>query len=233
MNNIDDLETTRIIPLDSPLYPNSLKNIKNPPKVLYARGNLSLLDNPPGVCIVGTRDATQKGLVITQRVTEYIVSQGSIVISGLALGIDAQAHESCLAAGGKTIAVLAHGLHMAQPRQNAELAQRILESGGLWVSEHPDGTTANKRFYVPRNRIQVGLSSCSIIIEANEVSGTTTHAQFCVKENRALYAVIPTKGNPLKLNSTGPQMMADTMGATPLSSREDYEKINITKDSKK
>ncbi len=226
-HSIETTDTITAIPLNSPLYPASLQNIHNPPAILYARGNLDLLKEPPGVSIVGTRDATPKGLIITERVTEYIVSQGAIIVSGLALGIDAKAHESCLAANGKTIAVLAHGLHMAQPQKNAALAQRILDNGGLWVSEHPEGTPVSRGYFVPRNRIQVGLSSCSIVVEANAKSGTTTHAKFCIKENHPLYAVIPTPGNPLKLNSAGPQMMVEKMGAVPLSSRKDYEKICI------
>ncbi len=91
-----------------------------------------------------------------------------------------------MAAGGKTIAVFAHGLHMAQPKRNASLAEQILVNGGLWVSEHPTGTPVARQNFVPRNRIQVGLSCCSIIVEATIKSGTTTHARFCVQEHHPL-----------------------------------------------
>jgi len=224
INTTNHIET---IPLDSTLYPESLRQINNPPATLYARGNLDLLKHTPGVSIVGTRTATPNGLIITERITRYVVDLGAIVVSGLALGIDARAHEACLAAGGKTIAVLAHGLHMAQPQQNATLAQRILDNGGLWVSEHPPGAPVSRNHFAPRNRIQVGLSACSIVVEATVNSGTTTHARFCVQEKHPLYAVIPAPGNPLRLNSAGPRMMVDAMGAIPLCSREDYEKISI------
>jgi DNA processing protein len=211
------------IDLESKIYPNHLRHIKNPPSVLYARGNLDLLRMQPGVAIVGTRNATSNGLKITQRITKFCVANSAVIVSGLALGIDAQAHRSCVNAGGKTIAVLAHGLHMAQPRANLELAFQILESDGLWVSEHPSGTPAARQHFVPRNRIQVGLSRCSIVIESDIKSGTTTHAKFCIEENHKLFAVVPAEGNPLRLNSAGPEMMVKDMGAIPLKSKEDYD----------
>lgn len=222
----DDLQYgIKAISLGSPLYPANLAQIKNPPNILYARGNFELLKQCPGVAVVGARNATDKGLKITARITEYVVEQGAIVVSGLALGIDAKAHASCLAAKGKTIAVLAHGLHMAQPHQNTKLAEQILENDGLWVSEYPTGTPASRNHFVPRNRIQVGLSACSIVIESASKSGTTTHARFCVQEHHPLFAVIPQEGNPLGLNSEGPIMMVKEMGATGLQSKDDYSKL--------
>ncbi len=222
----DDIQYgIKAIPLGSSLYPKNLAEIKNPPKVLYARGNFELLKQCPGVAVVGARNATNNGLNITGRITEYIVEKNAIVVSGLALGIDAKAHESCLAAGGKTIAVLAHGLHMAQPYRNLKLAEQILDEGGLWVSEYPTGTPASRNHFVPRNRIQVGLSACSVIIEAASKSGTTSHARFCVQEQHPLFAVIPQEGNPLRLNSEGPVMMVKEMGAISLQSKDDYSKL--------
>lgn len=213
------------IDIQSSLYPDYLREIMSPPQVLYARGNLDLLNQKAGVSIVGTRNATPNGLKITSRLSQFCSKQGYVVVSGLALGIDAEAHRGCLEAGGKTIAVLAHGLHMAQPKQNAGLANQILESGGLWVSEHPAGTPAARQHFVPRNRIQVGLSKCSIIVESDIKSGTTTHAKFCIQEKHTLFAVIPQEGNPLGLHSSGPQMMVQNMGAVPLQSKDDYERI--------
>ncbi len=215
----------KAIPLGAPLYPASLAKIKNPPKILYARGNIELLKQCPGVAIVGARNATDNGLKITERITEYVVEQNAIVVSGLALGIDAKAHASCLAAGGKTIVVLAHGLHMAQPHKNTKLAEQILDAAGLWVSEHPVGTPVSRNHFVPRNRIQVGLSACSVIVEASSKSGTTAHARFCIQEQHPLFAVIPQENNPLKLNSEGPIMMVKEMGAIGLQSKDDYPKL--------
>ena len=214
------------IAIDSEQYPVHLKKIANPPQTLYARGNLALLDNLPSASIVGTRDATPNGLKITDKLTQFLVSEcDAVIVSGLALGIDAQAHQSCLDAGGKTIAVLAHGLHTALPKQNERLAYDILDKGGLWVSEHPSGTSASRNHFVPRNRIQVGLSRISIVVEASAKSGTTTHAKFCVQENHSLFVVMPQDGNPLKLKSEGAQMMVRDMSAIPLYSRDDYQKV--------
>ncbi|ABC33040.1 predicted Rossmann fold nucleotide-binding protein involved in DNA uptake [Hahella chejuensis KCTC 2396] len=214
------------IPLNSSEYPKHLKSIANPPATLYARGNLDLLYEAPGIAIVGTRNATANGLEITKRVAAYAVSKGAIVVSGLALGIDAAAHQGCLNAGGRTIAVLASGLHIATPRQNAGLGDAILESDGLWVSEHPEGTPPARQYFVPRNRIQVGLSACSVIIESDVKSGTTTHAKFCVQEKHPLFAVVPQPRNPFGLNSAGPEMMVRDMGAIPLKTRNDYTLLN-------
>jgi len=215
----------KAIPLGSLQYPESLAKIKNPPKILYAKGDFELLKQCPGVAIVGARNATNNGLIITTRITEYVVEQSAVVISGLALGIDAKVHASCLAVGGKTIAVLAHGLHMVMPHQNAKLAEQILNMGGLLVSEYPAGTPASRNHFVPRNRIQVGLSSCSVIIEAASSGGTSTHARFCTEERHPLFAVIPQEGNPLGLNSEGSMMMVNEMGATGLQSKNDYSKL--------
>jgi DNA processing protein len=104
-----------------------------------------------------------------------------VIISGLASGIDYAAHSSCLANNGNTIAVLAHGLHMIYPSKNTALVNSILDNGGLWISEHPFGTEPKKHLFVLRNRIQVGLSMFSIIVEAKKKSGTMSHADFCLK----------------------------------------------------
>jgi len=209
----------------SEAYPACLLEIMAPPQILYARGNLDLLAQPPGVAIVGTRNATKNGLIITSRISKFCVSEGAVVVSGLALGIDAEAHRGCLEAGGKTIAVLAHGLHTAEPKRNLQLGHQILESGGLWVSEHPEGTSASRQHFVPRNRIQVGLSKCSIVVESDIKSGTTTHAKFCVQEKHPLFAVIPQPGNPLGLNCGGPEMLVNDMGATGITTKNDYHLV--------
>ncbi len=213
------------IPISDPQYPESLRSIINPPQILYAKGNLDLLSYKPGVSIVGTRKASKNGIEIAKRLARFAVEQNQVVVSGLALGIDAAAHEGCLNAGGKTIAVLASGLHIATPKKNEYLAQRILDSGGLWVSEHPEGVNPQPKYFVPRNRIQVGLSTCSIIVESEKSSGTTTHAKFCKQENHPLFAVIPVDGNPLRLVSSGPEMMVRDFGAKPLKSKRDYSSL--------
>lgn len=200
-------------------YPLHLSSIRNPPLVLYSRGNTKLLKQP-GIAIVGTRKATQNGITIAKRLAIACVEQNISVISGLALGIDAAAHSGALS---NTIAVLASGLHEATPSQNARLGSDILNNGGLWVSQHPPGTSARKENFVPRNRIQVGLSGASIIVESEIKSGTATHAKFCIDEKHTLFTVLSDKS--LGLLSEGPQHFVDTLGAIPLRTKEDYPKL--------
>ncbi|MDH5651274.1 MAG: DNA-protecting protein DprA [Gammaproteobacteria bacterium] len=210
------------ISIDSPEYPVRLKSILNPPGILYVRGNAELLYNP-GVSIVGTRDCSKAGAEIAKRIAQYLVEHGYTIVSGLALGIDAAAHEGGIKS---TIAVLAHGLHEAHPKANAGLAKRILDNGGAWVSEHPEGTSPNKNFFVPRNRIQVGLSIASVIVESELKSGTMTHANFALNENHLLFSVLPqTPENKLNLKYKGPEMLVKQKGAIPIRSKDDYEKI--------
>lgn len=217
--------TTQKIDLQSELYPQCLRAIKNAPRIIYARGNLDLLRHEKSVSVVGTRDASANGLIITDRLTKYLVENKIVIVSGLALGIDTQSHQSCLDASGKTIAVLAHGLDSIHPSQNKHLGFNILSASGLWISEHPDGVSPQKHFFVLRNRIQVGLSKASVVIEASVSSGTTSHANFCVEEKHPLFAVLPDPSNRLGLHYQGPKMMVEKLGAIPLVNRNDYSKI--------
>lgn len=206
-------------------YPNHLKAINNPPAILHVRGSIEILQDIKGVAIVGSRKTSNAGLVIAQRIASQAVSQGWIVVSGLALGIDAAAHSGALSVGsaGSTIAVLAHGLEKAKPAANKAIGDKILENGGAWVSEHPVGTPAKPEQFVSRNRIQLGLSVGSIIVEAEEKSGSITQARFCVQQNRPLFAVVPeTLENKLGLVCAGTRMLVSKMGANPVKSRNDY-----------
>jgi DNA processing protein len=210
-------------------YPKYLNAIDNAPNILHVRGNLDALQKLPGVAVVGARAITPNGEKITKRIASYLASEDWVVVSGLALGVDAAAHEGALESGKTacTIAVLAHGLDTAKPTTNRALADRILENGGLWVSEHPIGTPANRNNFVPRNRIQLGLSVGSVIVEAEEKSGSITQARFCVKQGRPLYAVVPhAKGNPLNLLCSGTELLVREMGATPLKTRDDYPEMS-------
>lgn len=212
-----------MIAITDPEYPRYLRAIDDAPAIIYIRGNTKLLRELPGVSVVGTRKVTAAGAIITSRISQYLTTQNWVIVSGLAIGVDAIAHKACLDSNGKTIAVLANGLDEAQPKQNAELGQRILEEGGAWISEHPIGTKVEKRFFVQRNRIQLGLSAGSVIIEAETNSGTMTQAQFCAKQRRPLFAVVPeSTQNPLNLLSAGTLKMVSEMGAMPLRNKDDY-----------
>ncbi|PRB52589.1 DNA processing protein DprA [Pseudomonas sp. MYb2] len=207
-------------------YPKYLKSILDAPPLLFIRGNFDIFSHLPGVAIVGAREASPAGKEIAKRIARFMGENGWTVVSGLALGIDAAAHQGALDAGGKTIAVLAGGLEKANPAANLDLGFNILESGGAWISEHPVGTPPKKHHFVPRNRIQVGLSAGSIIVEAKIKSGSLSQARFCVGQDRPLFAVVPnTIENPLRLNSEGTIHMVEDLGAIPVRTKNDYAKI--------
>ncbi len=206
-------------------YPKHLKAIDNAPNVLHVRGSLDILQDINGVAVVGARKISKAGTVIAHRIASQAVERGWVVVSGLALGVDAAAHKGALSAGksGATIAVLAHGLEKAKPTTNAALGDDILANGGAWVSEHAVGTPARPAQFVARNRIQLGLSVGSIIVEAEEQSGSITQAKFCLQQKRPLFAVVPeTPENRLGLVCTGTQMLVDRLGANPIRNRGDY-----------
>ncbi|MEX1222316.1 MAG: DNA-processing protein DprA [Idiomarina sp.] len=212
--------------INDPRYPNYLRIIKDAPPMLFVRGNKDIFDFLPGVAIVGAREATDAGKEIARRVAKYLAEHDWAVVSGLALGIDAAAHQGCLEAKGKTIAILAGGLDKPSPATNANLGLQILESGGSWISEHPVGVPPKKHHFVPRNRIQVGLSAGSIIIEAKIKSGSLTQAKFCVEQNRPLFAVVPHQiHNPLSLNAEGTMHMVNDLNATAIATKSDYLEI--------
>ena len=206
-------------------YPVTLSQIPRAPTMLFVRGRwmgVSL----PGIAIVGSREATPNGKIIAQRLARHFGGLGWPIISGLALGIDAAAHEGALSANAYTICVLAHGLHKPSPKANAALAERILDSGGAWASEYPPGVEPRKEQFVARNRIQSGLSAGSIIVEGARSSGTMTQAQYSLGQRRKLFAVVPKEpGNPLRLNCEGPASLVESGQAFPVRSSADYPYI--------
>jgi DNA processing protein len=140
------------------------------------------------------------------------------VVGSLVGGIDVAAHAGALEGGQPTVAVLAHGLERALPRSTAALAQRVLDQAGAWVSEHPYGTPARDEHQVLRNRIQVGLAAGTVVVEGASQSAARSHADLCLRERRALFAVVP-KGIPMQLQL--PRSLVE-QGAQAIGSRDDY-----------
>lgn len=215
------------IPLSSNSYPSGLIGIEDAPPILFVRGNIASLYGT-GVSVVGSRKATPHGLEISRRISHYLSSNAITVVSGLALGIDAAAHEGALLGNTPTIAVLAHGLEKAQPVTNQFLGARILEAGGAWVSEHEPGTRARPEYFVLRNRIQVGLSTVSVIVEGEASSGSKTQAEFCLRNNRRLYAVLSSPESRISTLDELPKILVNQRGASPIFSRSDYEDLLTT-----
>lgn len=197
-------------------YPKNLKEIYNPPFVLYVRGKLTKEDEL-SIAVIGSRRATDYGKRATYDISEGVAKAGVTIISGLALGLDAIAHEAALKVNGRTIAVLANGLDQIRPMTNFNLGKRILESGGAIISEQPVGMPSYKQNFPARNRIISGLSCGVLVTEAGEKSGTLHTANFAIEQNRQVYAVPGPIYNP---NSAGPNMLIK-MGAKPVSTAVD------------
>lgn len=175
-----------LISIEAENYPKQLREIYDPPFLLYARGETSLL-HQPGVAMVGTRKASLYGIQIAERLAEDLASRGLVVISGLALGIDTAAHRGALR-GGVTVAVFGSGLDWVYPRQNRSLAEKIKRKG-LLISEYPFHTRP-ARFHFPlRNRIIAGLSLACVVVEAARRSGSLITACLALESNREVLAV--------------------------------------------
>jgi len=183
-------ENITIITIKDEVYPQLLKQIPAPPYLLYAKGNLDCL-RLPMISVVGSRKFTAYGRQLTTNFAKQLCEAGFCVVSGLALGIDAIAHEGALDAGGKTIAVLGDSLDDINiyPRNNFGLAQEIIAKGGLLLSEFPVPTHANVNTFPIRNRIVAGLSYGTLITEAAEKSGSLITANLALDFNREVFAV--------------------------------------------
>lgn len=177
-----------VTPITDPAYPKLLKEIYDPPAVLFTRGDLNILNN---LClgVVGSRQATNYGLAMTGELVGALAQAGITIISGLAYGIDAAAHQATLDAGGKTAAVMASGLDQIYPTANHTLAQNILNKNGLWISEFPPQTAPLKQNFPFRNRIIAGLSQGTVVIEAAKSSGALLTAKHALESNREVFAL--------------------------------------------
>ena len=192
-----------IISLDDESYPQPLCNIYDPPVVLYVRGDAQVL-NAPGIAVVGTRHPTPYGIGMSQRLSADLASRGLVIISGMARGVDTQAHKGALEAKGKTIAVWGTGVDVAYPRENKKLAEQIVSNGGAIVSEFAIGTFAAPQNFPIRNRIISGMSIGVLVVEAGEYSGTRITARNALEQSRDVFAV---PGNVTNKNSWGPNTL--------------------------
>jgi len=184
------------IPSD-PEYPRLLLEIPSPPAILYYRGQVDLRENQgmmPMVSIVGTRHPTDHGRRWTKKMSAALAKQGFVIVSGMAIGIDGEAHKACLEAGGRTIAVLGTGVDVPYPMRHNQLYQEI-QGQGLILSEYPAGTQPLPTNFPPRNRIIAGLSRAVLIIEAPEKSGSLITARYAIDFNRDVYALPNTPDN--------------------------------------
>lgn len=197
-------------------YPRRLKEIHSPPKVLYIRGSLPQCLECT-LAVVGTRKTSPYGRAVTPELVSALARSGIVIVSGLALGIDALAHQAALDAGGQTIAVLGCGIDAIYPIANRRLGLEIIKRGGAVISEYPPGTPPLKQHFPARNRIISGLSRGVLVIEGAEDSGSLITAKFAVDQNRDVLAV---PGNIMSATSTGPNNLIK-MGARAVTSAHD------------
>lgn len=177
-----------------PEYPPLLKEIHDPPIALYAIGQLSCLQQPT-VAIVGTRNPSPTGSETARQFAFELAANGITIVSGLALGIDAQAHSGSMDAGGKTIAVMGTGIDCIYPRQHVKLAARVCQNG-LLMSEFPLQCPPNAGHFPRRNRIISGLSSITLVVEAAIRSGSLITARLALEQNRDVLAIPGSIHNP-------------------------------------
>jgi DNA processing protein len=170
-----------------PDYPALLKEIPDPPPVLYVKGQFTEADGG-AVAMVGTRRATVYGRDVAERLARDLASNGVTVVSGLAKGIDTHAHRGALTGGGRTIAVLGHGLDTIYPSENRRLAAEIVERGAL-VSDYALGVGPMAENFPPRNRIVSGLSAGVVVVEADHMSGALITSKFALDQGRDVFAV--------------------------------------------
>jgi DNA processing protein len=201
-----------LVSYSCPEYPERLKEIYDPPPVLWVRGAVGLLSRP-GIAIVGTRHPTPYGSGMAEMLARDLAVRRLLIISGMARGIDSCAHKGALAARMPTVAVWGTGIDVVYPKENKKLAEEILSGGGAIVSELPMGTFPAPQNFPRRNRILSGLSVAVLVVEAAENSGTRVTARCAADQNRDLFAVpgnVTSKGSwtPNTLIKQGAKLVA-------------------------
>ena len=192
-----------LVTYSCPEYPERLKEIYDPPPVLWVRGAVSLLSRP-GIAIVGTRHPTPYGSGVAEMLARDLAVRRLLIISGMARGIDSCAHRGALAARMPTVAVWGTGIDVVYPKENKKLAEQIVASGGAILSEYSLGTFPAPQNFPLRNRILSGMSVGVLVVEGGEYSGTRITARCAMEQNRDVYAV---PGNVTNKNSWGPNTL--------------------------
>ncbi len=205
-------------------YPRRLKEIDQPPPVLYARGEL-LPEDDFAVAIVGTRRITPYGRQVTEELASFLAAGGITVVSGLARGVDAAAHTAALRAGGRTLAVLGSGVDRIYPPENRTLAEQMLAHGAI-LSDYPVGTAPEATNFPPRNRIISGLSLAVVVIEAGETSGALITAEFAAEQGREVFAV---PGSILAPQSKGTNKLIQKGAQLLLTPDDLLQALNLTR----
>lgn len=206
----------KIINIQDNEYPKNLKQIYDPPIVLFVKGNIEIL-NKKSIAIVGCRECSEYGKNVAIYLAEELAKRDVVIVSGLAQGIDTYSHIGCLKESGQTIAVVGNGLDIVYPYYNKKLEQNILEKGGSIVSEYIIGTKPLRMNFPARNRIISGLSQGVVVVEARKKSGTLITVDFALEQGKEVF-VVP--GNITSCNSEGANELIK-QGAKLVSNVED------------
>lgn len=223
-------ENIKVISRSDAAYPALLQQISDPPPCLFVRGTLTT--HNPAIAIVGTRAPSKYGIEVTTRLVRELTEQQITIVSGLALGIDAVAHDATVRSGGYTIAVLGSGVddRSIAPQTNYRLAMDIIESGGVIISEYPPHTQAAPYTFPRRNRIIAGLARGTLVIEAGESSGALITAKCSLDYNRDVFAIPQSIGSKTAVGVNN--LLKE--GAILVTSAEDiFATLNISPVNKK
>ena len=177
-------------------YPNRLREIPDPPPVLFVRGEISLLAHSKLIAVVGTREPTGFGASATTTLTHALGEAGWGIVSGLAKGIDTLGHRAALDAGAPTIAVMGGGLDRIYPAENTDLADQIVDGGGALISEQPFGVPPRPAYLIARDRLQSGLAAAVLIAQCGIKSGTLHTARYAAAQGRPIFSPVPKSESP-------------------------------------
>ena len=192
MHSVTDIQ--ELTPSDEH-YPDRLRNLSDPPPLLYVHGDVELLARERLVAVVGTREPTVFGISAAENLTGALADGGWGIVSGLAKGIDTIAHRTALEHGAPTIAVMGGGLDRVYPAENKDLAARIVDQGGALISEQPFGEQARPQHLIARDRLQSGLSAAVVVAQSGVRSGTMHTARFAAAQGRPLFCPVPHSEN--------------------------------------
>ena len=207
----------KTISIEDKSYPEKLKYIYNPPKVLYILGDETIL-NKTSIAIVGCRNCSEYGKKVSHQFAQDLSKRDVIIISGLAKGVDTYAHKGTVFVNKRTIAVLGCGLDVVYPSENKELYKKILQKGGAIITEYPLGTKPLKQHFPARNRIISGLSDGVLVIEARKRSGTLITVEHALEQGKDVYAI---PGGIYSSYSEGTNELIK-QGAIPVTSIDDF-----------
>ena len=207
-------------------YPHNLMSMDNPPAIVYYKGANPNRNFEKAIACIGTRKPTRFGFNAINYLIPQWVNEGFAIISGLAAGVDRLAHISCLTEGGKTIAVLAHGLDMIYPASNRKLAEKILLCNGTLLSEYPVGTKPDKFRFINRNRLIVGLSKVTVAMECERKSGSMHTIEFAQKQNCPIFC--PDPGDTPKETQSGLKYILDNNIGSLIKNGLDYQNVVIS-----